>query len=120
MVPGIAMKQVQAGKARALAITSLQPSDVLPGIPTMASQGYPGFESISWDAIFVPAGTPDAIVNTLNQAVHKAIARDDVKQKMAALYFTPAASTPGDLHDLIVNEKKRWDAVINRLGLSLD
>src|SRR5690606_17046707 len=47
MVPGIAMSQVKAGKARALAITSLEDSDVLPGIPTMASQGYPDFESIS-------------------------------------------------------------------------
>jgi tripartite-type tricarboxylate transporter receptor subunit TctC len=120
MVPGIAMKQVQAGKARALAITSLQASDVLPGIPTMASQGYPGFESISWDAIFVPAGTPDEIVAKLNTAIHKVIARDDVKQKMASLYFTPAANSPDELRTLIISEKARWDAVINRLGLSLD
>ena len=120
MVPGIAMKQVQAGKARALAITSLEASDVLPGIPTMASQGYPGFESISWDAIFVPAGTPDDIVAKLNTAIHKVIARDDVKQKMASLYFTPAANSPDELRKLIISEKARWDAVINRLGLSLD
>lgn len=120
MVPGIAMKQVQAGKARALAITSLEPSDVLPGIPTMASQGYPGFESISWDAIFVPAGTPEDIVKRLNESIRKVIARDDVKQKMAALYFTPAANSPDELRQLIINEKARWDAVINRLGLSLD
>jgi tripartite-type tricarboxylate transporter receptor subunit TctC len=120
MVPGIAMTQVKAGKARALAITSLEPSDVLPGIPTMASQGYPGFESISWDAIFVPAGTPDDIVEKLNSAIGKILARDDVKQKMAALYFTPAPSTPEALTTLVVNEKKRWEEVIDRLGLSLD
>lgn len=120
MVPGIAMKQVDAGKARALAITSLQPSDVLPGIPTMASQGYPGFESISWNAMFVPAGTPDDIVGKLNTAVRKAIASDDVKKKMAALYFTPATTSPDEMRQMIVSEKARWDAVINRLGLSLD
>ncbi|HEY9572412.1 MAG TPA: tripartite tricarboxylate transporter substrate binding protein [Pusillimonas sp.] len=119
MVPGIAMTQVKAGKARALAITSLEPSDVLPGIPTMASQ-YPGFESISWDAIFVPAGTPSDIVTQLNSAIGKILAQDDVKQKMAALYFTPAPSTPEALTTLVVNEKKRWEAVIDRLGLSLD
>src|SRR5690606_19490091 len=50
MVPGVAMPQVQAGKVKALAITSLEPSDVLPGIPTVAEQGYPDFESISWNA----------------------------------------------------------------------
>ncbi|MDS1139291.1 tripartite tricarboxylate transporter substrate binding protein [Pusillimonas sp. SM2304] len=120
MVPGIAMSQVKAGKARALAITSLEASDVLPGIPTMASQGYPGFESISWDAIFVPAGTPDEIVTRLNASIGKILEREDVKEKMAALYFTPAASTPEGLTELVVNEKKRWDEVINRLGLSLD
>ncbi|QAA95168.1 Bug family tripartite tricarboxylate transporter substrate binding protein [Pollutimonas thiosulfatoxidans] len=120
MVPGIAMTQVASGKARALAITSLEPSDVLPGIPTMAEQGYPGFESISWDAIFVPAGTPDDIIETLNKTIGEILQREDVRQKLAALYFTPAASTPQALTDLVVSEKKRWDEVIERLGLSLD
>ncbi|MBB5214768.1 Bug family tripartite tricarboxylate transporter substrate binding protein [Parapusillimonas granuli] len=120
MVPGIAMSQVKAGKAKILGITSLQPSDVLPGLPTMAEQGFKDFESISWDAIFVPAGTPDDIVRKLNAAIRKVIERDEVKAKMAALYFTPAASTPEELTALVVNEKKRWDEVINRLGLSLD
>ncbi|MYN12997.1 tripartite tricarboxylate transporter substrate binding protein [Pusillimonas sp. TS35] len=120
MVPGIAAPQINAGKVRALAITSLEPSDVMPGIPTMASQGYPGFESISWDALFVPAGTPDGIVKHLNAEMQKILKRDDVRQKMAALYFTPAPSTPEGLTNLVVSEKQRWEAVIERLGLSLD
>ena len=120
MVPGIAMPQIQAGKARALAVTSLDASDLLPGIPPMAEQGFPGFESISWDAIFVPAGTPPDIVDRLNRSITAILARDDVKQKMAALYFTPAPSTPAELTELIVNEKKRWDEVIARLNLTLD
>ncbi len=120
MVPGVAMPQVKAGKVRALAITSLQPSDILPGIPTMASQGYPGFESISWDAIFVPAGTPPDIVERLHKAITGVIALPQVQEKMAALYFTPAPSTPAELTDLVTTEKARWDAVIERLNLSLD
>jgi tripartite-type tricarboxylate transporter receptor subunit TctC len=120
MVPGIAMPQVEAGKVRALAITSLQPSELLPGIRTMASQGYPGFESISWDAIFVPAGTPPDIVERLNKAITAVIALPQVQEKMAALYFTPAPSTPAELTELVKTEKARWDAVIERLNLSLD
>lgn len=120
MVPGIAMSQVNAGKARALAITSLEASDVLPGIPTMAEQGFPAFESISWDAIFVPAGTPDDIVKKLNTSIRAILDQDEVRKKMAALYFTPAPSTPEALTQLVVDEKARWDEVINRLNLSLD
>ena len=120
MVPGVAMPQVKAGKVRALAITSLEPSDVLPGIPTVASQGYPGFESISWDALFVPAGTPADIKDKLHQAVIEAIAQPEVVKQMAALYFTPAPSTPEELMAMMKAEKQRWDAVINRLGLTLD
>lgn len=120
MVPGVAMPQVNAGKVRALAITSLQASDVLPGLPTVASLGYPGFESISWDAIFVPAGTPADIAERLNKSITGILALPDVQQKMAALYFTPAPSTPAELTDMIKAEKQRWDEVINRLGLSLD
>ncbi|NGM86660.1 tripartite tricarboxylate transporter substrate binding protein [Parapusillimonas sp. SGNA-6] len=120
MVPGLAMPQIKAGKARALAITSLQASDVLPGIPTMAEQGFPGFESISWDAVFVPAGTPDDVVRKLNTSIRAILDRDDVRKKMAALYFTPAPSTPDELTQLLVSEKARWDEVINRLNLSLD
>lgn len=120
MVPGIAMPQIQSGKVKALAITSLTPSEILPGIPTMASQGYPDFESISWDAMFAPAGTPPEIIERLNQEITKILAMPDIKQKMATLYFTPAPSTPKELAKLVHDEKTRWEAVINRLNISLD
>jgi tripartite-type tricarboxylate transporter receptor subunit TctC len=120
MVPGIAMPQIAAHKVRALAVTSLKPSDVLPGIPTMDSEGYTGFESISWDALFAPRDTPEQIVRQFNQEITKILARPEVKQKMAALYFTPAPSTPDELTSLIQAETTRWGEVINRLNLSLD
>lgn len=120
MVPGVAMPQISAGKVRALAITSLQPSELLPGIPTMASQGYPGFEAISWDAMYAPAGTPEDIVDRLNQAITQILADPGVKQKMAALYFSPAPSSPEQLTELMNKDKARWGAVISRLHLSLD
>ncbi len=120
MVPGIAMPQAEGGKVRALAITSLQPSTLLPGLPTMDSQGFPDFESISWNAMFVPAGTPPEIIERLNQAVTRIIAQPDVGQKMASLYFDPKPSTPAEMTAMIQAETTRWEAVIDRLGLSLD
>ena len=120
MVPGIAMPQVKTEKVRALAITSLEPSALLPGIPTMASQGFPDFESISWNALFVPAGTPEHIIERLNASVTASLKDDAVIQKMEMLFFTPQPSSSEEMTQRIKSEKVLWDGVIERLGLSLD
>lgn len=120
MVPGVAMPQVQAGKVKVLGITSLEESAVLPGLPTVASQGYPGFESISWDALFVPAGTPDEIVQKLNQHVLEVLAMPKVQQQMATLYFTAAPTSPEEAEAMIQAEKKKLSALIEKLGITLD
>ncbi|KCB28220.1 tripartite tricarboxylate transporter family receptor [Bordetella hinzii CA90 BAL1384] len=120
MVPAIAMPQVKDGRVKALAITSLEPSDALPGIPTMASQGYPGFEAISWNAILAPAGTPTPIVERLNSELARIIDSEAVRKQLLLQYFTPAPSTPEALTQRIRDEKARWDRVIESLNLSLD
>lgn len=120
MVPGIAMPQVRTQSVRALAITSVQPSALLPGIATVASQGYPDFESISWNALFVPAGTPQDIIERLNASVTTSLQDPAVIEKMESLYFTPQPSTPQEMTQRITAEKELWDGVIERLGLSLD
>ena len=120
MVPAIAMPQVRAGKVRALAVTSLEPSDTLPGIPTMADQCYPGFESISWNAILAPKGTPPEIVDTLNRHIEAAFKDPKIQSLMRTQYFTPAYSSPAQLTTLMMTEKKRWDWVIDALKLSLE
>lgn len=120
MVPGVAMPQVNAGKVKVLGITSLEESDVLPGLPTVASQGFPGFESISWDALFVPAGTPADIVAKLNRSVLEVLAMPKVKRQMATLYFTPAPTSPAEAEEMIQREKAKLTALIEKLGLKLD
>ncbi|OZI72021.1 Bug family tripartite tricarboxylate transporter substrate binding protein [Bordetella genomosp. 12] len=120
MVPAIAMPQVKDGRVKALAITSLQPSEALPGIPTMASQGYPGFEAISWNAILAPAGTPTPIIEQLNSELARIIGSEAVRKQMLLQYFTPAPSTPQALTQRMREEKTRWDRVIQNLNLSLD
>jgi len=120
MVPAIAMPQVRAGKVKALAITSLEPSESLAGVPTMTTQGYPGFEAISWNAILAPAGTPAPVVERLNRELARIIESDAVRQQLAKQYFTPAPSTPQGLTERITKDRARWDAVIEKLGLSLD
>jgi tripartite-type tricarboxylate transporter receptor subunit TctC len=120
MVPAIAMPQTHQGKVQVLAVTSLEPTPTLPGVPTMAEQGYPDFEAISWDAVLVPAGTPSFIIERLNSELARIISSDKVRQLMGVQYFTPAPSSPEELTARMRDEKIRYDAVIQRLNLSLD
>lgn len=120
MVPAIAMPHVSSGKVKALAITSLEPSASLAGIPTMDKQGYPGFEAISWNAILAPAGTPAPIVERLNRELARIINSEAVRKQLDQQYFTAAPSTPEGLTDRINKDTARWNEVIERLGLSLD
>lgn len=121
MVPGIAMPQVKSNKARALAVTSLTPSELMPDLPTVAeNKGFEDFESISWDALFVPAGTSADIVAQLNQLTKEVLEQPDIQEKIRALYFTPVWSTPAEMTEMITSEQDRWNEVIERLELSLD
>jgi len=120
MVPAIAMPQTRDGRVKILAVTSLERSTVLPDVPTMAEQGYPGFEAISWDAVMVPAGTPSVIIERLNSELARIIDSDKIRKQMAVQYFTPAPSSPAELTTRMRDEKARWDKVIQKLNLSLD
>ncbi len=120
MVPAIAMPQVEAGKAKALAISSLEQDENLPGIPTVAEQGFPGFEAISWQAILVPAGTPEPIIERLNRELDTIVKSDKVRELMARQYFSPVGGSPEVLKKQIESETERWTGFIDALNLSLD
>ncbi len=88
---------IKSGKVRALAITSAQPSPLFPGLPTIAESGVPGYEVVSNYGIFAPAKTPAAIINRLNHEIGKVLARDEVKQKFAAVGMDVVSGSPGQL-----------------------
>ena len=120
MVPGIAMPQVEAGKIRALAITSREESPLLPNLPTVHESGFEDFEAISWNALYVPKDTPDEIVERLNTLLEEIMQKDEVITRLNSLYFTAESSTPEAMNKRAQNEKAIWDEVIERLQLSLD
>src|SRR5690625_2970751 len=120
MVPGIAMPQVEAGKIRALAITSRAESPLLPNLPTVHESGFEDFEAISWNALYVPKGTPDEIVERLNTLLAEIMQKDEVVTRLNSLYFTAESSTPEAMDERAETEKATWDEVIERLQLSLD
>lgn len=120
MVPAIAMTQVKSGKVKALGITSKTSIASLPGVPSLADQGFAEFEAISWNAMLAPAGTPAPIIKRLNTELVALLHSTEIKEKFAAQYFSAIGSSPAELTQLIQNEQRRWNAVIDTLKLSLD
>ena len=112
MVPGIAMGQVRAGKVRGLGVTTLGRVAALPEVPTVAEQGFPGFEAISWQAVLAPAGTPRPIVERLSAELIRIIRSDEVRTRMLGQYFSARGTTPEALAELMRSERTHWARVI--------
>jgi tripartite-type tricarboxylate transporter receptor subunit TctC len=117
MVPGIAMGQVRAGKLRALGVTTLGRAASLPELPTLAEQGYPGFEAVSWQAVLAPAKTPRPIVDRVSSELVRLIKSDELRTRMLGQYFSAAGTAPEALAGLMKTERERWARVIKAAGV---
>ena len=115
-----AMPFVTGGKLKALAITSPQRSTLLPDIPTVAEQGYPGFEAIAWNSIVVPAKTPAAIVEHLSESLKKILASQEVKDKFAAQGFTADWRSPADSRAYMQSEITKWGSIVKAANVRID
>ncbi len=111
--------QIQAGKLRAIAVTTAKRFPLFPDIPAIA-ETYPGFESNAWNGIMVPAATPKPIVARLNAEIDAVLKQPDVVQKMNAQGFDLIGGTPDDFGRLIHGEVARWTPVIRKIGLKVD
>jgi tripartite-type tricarboxylate transporter receptor subunit TctC len=110
------MPHVQAGRLRAIAITSARRSPLLPDVPTIAESGYPGFDVQSWFGIAAPTGTPKAVVERLNLELNKALALPDVRKRFDDLAATPDPGTPEQFKTFIAAETRRWRDVVKASG----
>jgi tripartite-type tricarboxylate transporter receptor subunit TctC len=112
--------QAQAGRVRALAITSSQRSDTYPDIPTVAESGVPGFEVVAWGGIVGPARLPKEIVTRLNAEIRTALASPAVRERFKAVGAEATPSTPEEFRDLARRETAKWGAVIKASGAKVD
>jgi tripartite-type tricarboxylate transporter receptor subunit TctC len=115
-----AMPFVSGGKLKALAITSPKRSPLLPQIPTVAEQGYPGFEAAAWNGIVVPAGTPAPVVAQLSAALKRILASQEVKDKFAAQGFTADWRSPEDSRAYMQSEIQRWGQIVRTANVRVD
>ena len=111
---------VQSGKLKALAITTLKSSELLPGVKSVAEQGFHGFEVTAWNAIYAPRGTPKEIVDRLNAEVTKVLAQPETRQRLMQLGFEPAGGSPEALAAYEKQERAKWGPLIKAAGLKGD
>ncbi|MGZ5205072.1 MAG: tripartite tricarboxylate transporter substrate binding protein [Caldimonas sp.] len=111
---------VKEGKLRALGVTSAQRSAAAPEIPTIAEQGLPGFEAVSWFALFAPAGTPRPIVDKLQLEVKKILVSPEVGRKLAEIGLEVVGSTPDELAAYQRSEITKWAKVVKESGAKVE
>ena len=109
--------QVNAGKVRALAVTTAKRSPAAPDVPTIAEAGYPEYEALAWYGILAPAGTPAPVISRLNAEFAKALNAPDIRERFAKIGVDPAPGSPSDLLEMIRKETELWAKVIKAMGV---
>jgi tripartite-type tricarboxylate transporter receptor subunit TctC len=111
--------QIQAGKLRAIAVTTPKRFPLLPELPAIA-ETYPGFEALAWNGLVVPAGTPPATIQKINAEVGAILKDPEIVKKMNGFGFDLVGGTPADFAALIKGEAERWTPVVRKLGIKVD
>jgi tripartite-type tricarboxylate transporter receptor subunit TctC len=107
---------IKAGKLRALAVTSLQPTALAPGLPLL-SESLPGYESVSLNGMLAPARTPDNIIRQINVEVAKVMTRADIKEKLVAAGTDAMSTSPEEFAAIIRTDMAKWGKVIREAGI---
>nr|WP_080366040.1 tripartite tricarboxylate transporter substrate binding protein [Bordetella pertussis] len=108
---------IKSGKYKALAVTTIKRSDVLPDVPTLDELGYKGFDVSSWFSLMAPAGTPDAVIGQINAAVNEVLRSDASRERLAAIGAYSAGGTPEQLGEFVRSETARWKKLIDERGI---
>ena len=115
-----AMGQIKSGKLRPLAVTSAKRSSSLPDVPTVAESGFKDFDVSTWYGVFAPAGTPAAVVTTLNTEINKLLATPDMKAAIQAQGAEAQAMSPAQLSTLLKNDYTKWKGIVEASGAKIE
>jgi tripartite-type tricarboxylate transporter receptor subunit TctC len=110
---------VQAGRLRALAVTSAVRTQQLPDVPTVEQAGFPGFEATAWFALAAPTGTPKEIIDRISATVNAFISSDRGKQDLSKLDSLPAGGTPEATKAFIAAEVRKWGPIIKAADIRM-
>lgn len=116
----LAAAQVKGGRMRALATTAAQRSALMPEVPTFAEAGYPKADFSAWFCIFVPTGTPQAVIDTVQQHAARTVQSAETRKKLEDAGFTVVGSTEAEARKLVRDEAARWERVVKASGFRGD
>jgi tripartite-type tricarboxylate transporter receptor subunit TctC len=111
---------IQAKSVKVLATSVASRLPIMPDVPTIAEQGLPGFEAMTWAAFVAPAGTPAPVVARLNQAANKGLASQEMADNFAKTYAQPRPGTPADLQAFMRKEIEKWGRAVAASGAQVD
>jgi tripartite-type tricarboxylate transporter receptor subunit TctC len=112
-----ALGQIRAGKIRALGVSILKRSSVLPDVPTLDESGVPGFDAASWYAVFAPAGAPKNVVATLGKEIVRIMNAPDIRVRFANDGFEPAGTGPAEFAKFLRAELVKWAKAVEMAGV---
>jgi tripartite-type tricarboxylate transporter receptor subunit TctC len=115
--PGVTLSLIQQEKIRAIAVTSSKRVPFAPDVPTMDESGFPGFQTAAWFGLFLPAGTPAAIVETLHRETTRIVTQSDMRARIYEFGDVPLNNTPAEFAEVIKAETLRWVRVIQEAGV---
>ena len=115
-----AATQVQGGRARAIAITSRERSPIFPNVPTMAEAGYPAFEAGTWFGVLVPAGTPKAVINKLNETLNAVMGEKEVRNVLQSQGAILKGGSPAEFAEFFASEYDKMGKLVKTAGVKVD
>jgi tripartite-type tricarboxylate transporter receptor subunit TctC len=119
-ITSTALPHIEAGRLRALAVTSRARSPLLPNVPTVSESGLPGFEAVTWFGFTVPSGTPRNIIDWLNVEIGKVLTMPDVRQKLALQGIDISGGTPDQFGAYMQDEFAKWGRLVKESGATVN
>lgn len=115
-----AVGQIQAGRLRALGVSSSERLEVLRDVPTIAQADLPGYESVAWYGLFAPAGTPPAVIDRINKETTEVLKDPGVRKQLIDAGLLPHAGSPKEFATYIGNDSKKWGDVVKANGIKVE